>query len=240
MTVLVTTEAVVIALLAVLVAGLLRSHAEILRALHRLEGGSASSVSTPVAAPRRVTTSSSTAFDLIGAAPDDGELSISVVGARADTLLAFLSSGCATCSRFWEAFVDEALPGLPPGARLVVVTRGPGEESPARIRGLAPRHVPVVMTDAAWDDYGVPGAPYFVYVDGAEGRVAGRGDGRHMGRGGVVTGRRIGGRPPPGRGGVRGRPGQARRRCAHGGRHHAGRPAAPPDGRRAGPGVGPG
>lgn len=181
MTVLVTTEAIVIALLAVLVAGLLRSHAEILRALHRLGAGVGDEaplppVVSPVAPPRLTSSSGTgTAFDLVGAGPDDGSMSISIVGARVDTLLAFLSSGCSTCAGFWEEFAAAELPGLPPRTRLVVVTRGAGEESPARIRRLAPPHVAVVMTDAAWEDYSVPGAPYFVHVDGSAGRVSGEG-----------------------------------------------------------------
>ena len=59
-------------------------------------------------------------------------VSIAVAPARVDTLLAFLSSGCTTCAAFWEAFRDERRLGLPGGTRLVVVTRGPGRESPAR------------------------------------------------------------------------------------------------------------
>ncbi len=31
------------------------------------------------------------------------------------------------------------------------------------------------MSTQAWEDYGMPGSPYFVLVDGAAGRVAGEG-----------------------------------------------------------------
>jgi hypothetical protein len=31
------------------------------------------------------------------------------------------------------------------------------------------------MSTQAWEDYGVPGSPYFVLVDGSAGRVAGEG-----------------------------------------------------------------
>ena len=33
-------------------------------------------------------------------------------------------------------------------------------------RLFAPQDVPVVMSSIAWEDYSVPGAPYFVLVDG--------------------------------------------------------------------------
>ena len=38
-------------------------------------------------------------------------------------------------------------------------------ERPAALRELAPDGIPVIMSSAAWRDYEVPGAPYFVLVD---------------------------------------------------------------------------
>jgi len=102
---------------------------------------------------------------------------VSVVGARRHTLLAFLSSGCSTCQRFWEAFADPLGLGLSDDTRLVVVTKDGREESISALRRLAPPDVPVVMSSAAWTDYRVPGSPYFVLVDGPEGRVHGEGTG---------------------------------------------------------------
>lgn len=202
---LVTAEAVVIALLAVLVAGLLRSHAEILRALHSLGAGigegdaghrhrdvpvtfaPAASRRRPaapgageldlggrdgVAAPRDTSTA---VFDVRGSTPDNEVVSVAVTPSRVNTLLAFLSGGCTSCSDFWNAFRDEQRLGLPTGTRLVVVTRGPGAESPSTIRRLAPPDVPVLMSDDAWNDYGVPGSPYFIYIDGAAGTITGEG-----------------------------------------------------------------
>jgi hypothetical protein len=49
----------------------------------------------------------------------------------------------------------------------VIVTRGADREQPARLRKLAPPGVPVVMSSAAWGDFEVPGAPYFVLVVGS-------------------------------------------------------------------------
>jgi hypothetical protein len=182
MTVLVVIEAVVLALLVVLVAGLLRSHAEILRTLHDMgvgrdplaEPGATSPVSPPTLArtPRRDPLPP--AADLSGTAPGGDAVVVGVAGSPQPTLLAFLSSGCITCHHFWDAFSAPELQ-LPGGARLVVVTMGAEAESEAAIAGLAPRGVPVVMSSQAWTDYDVPGSPFFVFVDGGTGAIVGQG-----------------------------------------------------------------
>ncbi|HEU0103376.1 MAG TPA: hypothetical protein VFR07_13750 [Mycobacteriales bacterium] len=199
MTVLVVALLVAVALLGVLVVGLLRSHAEILRQLHTLGAGredtapgaaTGSSTATgdstgarpagapfdvrdDVVAPAGLTGTS--AHDVVGTSPAGETALLSVVGAGHDTLLAFLSSGCSTCQDFWDVFGSAADLGLPPATRLVVVTQGPDLESVSTVRRLAPARVPVVMSTQAWEDYGVPGSPYFALVDGAAGRVAGEG-----------------------------------------------------------------
>lgn len=171
-----------IALLGLLVAGLLRSHAEILRQLHQLGAGREGDervgpvdvdfgVRPGVVAPGRVTTE---VRDLVGSTPDDEAVLIGMVGTSQNTLLAFLSSGCLTCADFWAAFASPRL-SLPAGARLVIVTKGQGQESESAIAKLAPPSVPLVMSSAAWDDYGVPGSPYFIQVDGPSGQVIGEG-----------------------------------------------------------------
>ncbi|MGH3441773.1 MAG: TlpA family protein disulfide reductase, partial [Nitriliruptorales bacterium] len=103
-----------------------------------------------------------------------GALGVRVSGVDTDTMLVFLSSGCETCGAFWR---DLAAPDLPSGTRLVVVTRGDDAESPAAVARLAPPGVAVVMSGDAWRDYGVPGTPYVVHVDGATGRIRGQGTG---------------------------------------------------------------
>jgi hypothetical protein len=102
-------------------------------------------------------------------------VAIAVTGGRESTLLAFLSSGCVTCQRFWDDFQRGKDLGLPRDIRLVVVTKGPDDESVSRLRALTPGRVPVVMSTHAWRDYGVPGAPYFVLVAAPDGVVAGEG-----------------------------------------------------------------
>jgi hypothetical protein len=181
---LVILEGVVVALLAFLVIGLLKSHAEILRQLHdlgvrpgspdRLDHGAA--LETPV--PLRPLPGSSPAVrDLVGESPYGEAMALSVAGAGHHTLLAFLSSGCATCRQFWQAFATPERLGLPPDTRLVAVTRSPDAESVTAIRDEAPADLTVVMTTQGWEDYHIPGSPYFVLVDGPAGAVAGEGTG---------------------------------------------------------------
>ena len=132
---------------ALLVAGLLRSHAEILRALHELgvdlDPSRPDGVDTPVAAPGGRGATSPTvrssevptrpsrgAVDVVGTAPDGDAVSIAVTGRNDLTLLAFLSSGCGSCHFFWDAFARRASLEVPGDARLVVVTKGPRAEQP--------------------------------------------------------------------------------------------------------------
>jgi hypothetical protein len=186
---LIAVETAAIVLLGVLVFGLLRSHAEILRRLHSLGAGLEPDVTpdpqftgTLTAdlarrAPRRGA-SASTAADVSGTTVGDEPVTMGIVGARHDTLLAFLTTGCLTCAGFWEVFGADRHPAVPGGARLVVVVKGPDQESPSRLAEVAPAHVPVVRSNEAWADYQVPVAPYFVYVEGPSGRVIGEGAGQ--------------------------------------------------------------
>ncbi len=174
-TALVVALAVAVGLLALLVAGLLRSHAEILRILHGL-GVTEDEVlgrRPPAAAPAPVRLSGAQAADVTGTTPQGGAVRVGVVATDHPTLLAFLSSGCAGCGPFWDGPGPTALP--PGEPRLAVVTRGPEQESPPAVAALAPPGVTVVMSSEAFEDYAVPATPYFVLVDGPSGRVAGEG-----------------------------------------------------------------
>ena len=128
---------------------------------------------------------------------DDG------AGRRASTTtrsLAFLSSGCLTCRRFWDAFAEPGRScGLPSDVRLVGGHQGSGGGEPVgHRRSSRPPTVPLVMSSQAWADYDVPGSPYFVLVDGPIGRGSGRGHRSRLGAGVSPAGaghrRRIGGR----------------------------------------------
>ena len=171
MTALVAVETVLLVILLVLVAGLLRSHAELLRRIGpdaedrtRSDGRASeaqrrSSVAEPRggAAPRRP------APALHGVTPTGDAVALDFTG-RGDTpiLLAFLTTGCATCAGFWETLAE---PELPVGLETVIVAHGSDRERASRVAALAPAGVPVVMSSQAWLDYEVPGAPYFVLAD---------------------------------------------------------------------------
>ena len=186
MTALVVGLTVAVGLLGILVVGLLRAHAEVLRALHAMgvELDPAKPTGRPESpnhlrlGPTRTRPTpgrpdAGDVLDLTGTTPGGDAVSLAVTGVRHDTLIAFLTSGCATCRAFWDAF-RQAPPDVPGGARLVAVTRGADGESPGAIAGLAGA-TPVVMSTELWEHYDVPYAPYFVYVSGPAGRVMGEG-----------------------------------------------------------------
>lgn len=176
MTALLIVEGVAILLLAVLVVGLLRSHAEMLRALHDLgvrpdtEGSAAMSGLRP--RPRLAGNAPS---DIAGTTPAGSTVHIGVTGSDSRTLLAFLSTGCSSCLPLWESLRSEDPVNGLTDTRLVVVTKGPEAESPSRLQQLAPPDTVVVQTTQAWDSYAVPVTPYFVLVDGATGEIVGEG-----------------------------------------------------------------
>lgn len=185
MTALIAVLTVVVILLTVLIAGLLRSHAEMLRAFNELgitfgnEGGHVATVDPPTrnrhASDRVIqSTGDGSVHDIAGTTPRGGSTAVALIGRNERTLLAFLTSGCTTCKGFWDAFRNDA--ALPRSVdRLVIVTKSNDEESPSSLLNLAPdRHV-VVMSSQAWDDYGVPVSPYFVLVDGPSATIDGEG-----------------------------------------------------------------
>jgi hypothetical protein len=178
MVALVSILAVAVALLALLVAGLLRSHAEILRALQSVGVSLDPDATDQPASPTGLTSTERTegapAVNVSGVDPSGAPVTFAVVGVEHRTLLAFLSSTCLTCRGFWDAFADRRL-SVPGGARLLAVTKGSEAESPGTIRKLAPPTVHTVLSTDAWRDYHIPVAPYFVLVDGVSGNVIGEG-----------------------------------------------------------------
>jgi hypothetical protein len=174
----------VVAVQLLLIIGLLRSHAEILRRLHELGAGLDRDVdATPGSTGPEVAAGvvppgppppaeGRTAHDLSGVTPDDEVRALRLRGVDHDTILVFLSSTCAGCQPFWEELAD---PGVPDDTRVVVVTREEPDEDAAAIRALAPRGTTVVMSSTAWEDHQVPGSPYVVLVDGGSGRIRGEG-----------------------------------------------------------------
>ncbi|HVB93646.1 MAG TPA: hypothetical protein VND67_04945 [Acidimicrobiales bacterium] len=209
---------VVVLLLTVLVAGLLRSHADILKALHDMGVGvgdpsqepinieghghshdqgweqrrartrNRSANGGPISSPVPFTMgpslpgerNSTSAPTIAGVTPTGDALAVSVSGNDQLTLIAFLSSGCATCAGFWEAFQAPEHLGLPDGIRLVVVTKGPEMEIAGEVQAKAHSRLQVVMSTDAWGAYEVPGSPFFVLVDGSAGRRIGEGVANHF------------------------------------------------------------
>jgi hypothetical protein len=198
---LVVLQAIVLAVVVVLVVGLLRTHAEVLRRLHELGAGIYDAPGTgpaPVAAPtlradleRRVAPGVAPpgdatrvpVADIVGVDPDGNALQVGVGGDDRLTLLAFLSSGCTTCAGFWQAFAAGAPLELAGGSRprLVVVTKGPEQEHVAAVAAHPPAAGTLVMSSDAWTDYQVPASPYFVLVDGTLG-VIGEGSAASFGQ----------------------------------------------------------
>ena len=182
----VIAEGVAIALLGILVLGLLRSHALILKALHELGAGlelereaaadGSSGGPVPVQIEPGVVpntrTESSAAHDVVGTDLTGAPVLVELAGASVrPTLLAFLTSGCSVCLTFWEELGPET--ATPGDARLVVVAKGTRDESPSVLARLARPGVEVVSSSGAWVDYEIPGSPYFVLVEG--GLVTGEG-----------------------------------------------------------------
>ena len=185
LTAIVAIETVLLVLLVALVAALLRSHAEILRRLGPdvgragdgselappRTGASADAAAPALAPPRTGASADATAPALAGVTPAGDAVRLAFDGrGGAPMLLAFLSSGCTSCARFWQALGEQPVPA---GLEAVIVTRGADREQRRKLRALAPPGVPVVMSSEAWQDYGVPGSPYFVLV--GDGAVQGEG-----------------------------------------------------------------
>ena len=167
-------QTIAIGVLAMLVVGLLRAHATVLRLLH--DNGISLEGDTPSASHQTAIRPTSTpAFDVAGPRLSGGAVSLSVVGAPHSTLLVFLSSGCASCQVIWKELADPELriPGRE--TRLIALTKDPEDESESRLKMLAPDDVVVVQSTQIWEQYQVPVTPYFVLIDGPSGTVQGEG-----------------------------------------------------------------
>lgn len=168
----------VVLLLGILVVGLLRSHADILRRLESvgagLEGahghGAQSQITLTPRAEARVADRQVT-----GVTPDGDPVVLSLTVGSDPTLVAFLSTTCSTCTPFWEGFESSLMYFGGHRHRVVVVTLGESEESPTRAQSMAKPGIEVVMSSSGWSDFEVPGAPYFVLLEPVSGRVIGEG-----------------------------------------------------------------
>lgn len=178
MTAVVIVEAVVIVLLLALVAGLLKSHAEILRRLDRLSTSGADTEPTRAQQPGPTGLGEAPVDEITGVDRNGSTVTVSLRHGKGETLLAFLTTGCASCRMFWDELAQR--PEMPtPGSRPVIVTKGPESESPGKVRELAPDEVNLIMSDEAWDSFRVPLTPYFMLV-GGDGTVIGEGSSSNM------------------------------------------------------------
>ena len=176
MTALAIANTAVLVLVTLLVFGLLRSHAAILRRLHELEGGDMGSGTDPGPAPVRLEDPFAPARPIRGVTLDGEQVVLAVSGVDRDTILVFLSSGCLTCHEFWSAFAGDGVT-LPADTRLVIVAKDLSEESPSALAELAPRDIDLVCSSQSWVDYQVPGSPYVIAIRGVDGKIQGEGTG---------------------------------------------------------------
>ncbi len=82
------------------------------------------------------------------------------------TLLMFLSTTCEGCQELWDDCAELGASPLPGDLVRLVVTRR-ADEDPAAVLERA-RGATVVMSDEAWEDYGVHSGPFFVLVQRGE------------------------------------------------------------------------
>ncbi len=84
-------------------------------------------------------------------------------GAPAWTLVLFLSGSCQGCLELWPLLTPGA---VAPEVAVVAVARSRAED-PASLRALAPPGGQVVLSDRAFSDFGVQGAPFLVVASGS-------------------------------------------------------------------------
>jgi hypothetical protein len=181
MTYLILVETALLAVLTVLVAGLLRAYGTVLQRLHQLDADAEQErrldlVSRGNSRPAEF----GPARDIAGETLDGEIVTTRITGVDHNTLLLFLSSGCASCETFWSELRTPGALRVPAGTRLLVVPQSAEDESPAALAAVTPAGIDVVLSSTAWRDYEVPGSPHAVYVDGPSGRIRGEGTGQSL------------------------------------------------------------
>lgn len=170
MTYVLIADTLLLALVAVIVVGILRAFGE-LRIQVQLRNEHPANISPPERGEATL------APVISGETLDRDPQVIAFGGGRPNTLLAFLSSGCLVCHGFWDDLKNDTVPPIPGVGRVVVITKGLHEESPSKLNALkaADEVVLTLSSSQAWSDYSVPGAPYFIYIDGSRGTIVGEG-----------------------------------------------------------------
>jgi hypothetical protein len=112
---------------------------------------------------------------LDGTTPDGSPLSVDLHSSDPQ-LVAFLSTSCAICTSLWEGLRSGALAEQSPTLRSIVVTKSAPVEDADRVRELSGAgDIVTVMSTQAWEDYEIPGSPYFLLVGGEPRDVIGEG-----------------------------------------------------------------
>jgi hypothetical protein len=114
--------------------------------------------------------------DIVGVGTNGAPRTISLDEDAAPLLLLFLAADCDGCHDLWTG-LSEIAAGLDGAARLVVLTKSPGDQVPEVVAALAadaPQRsgIDVVMSGAAFVDYRAA-APFFVVVDAQSVRTEG-------------------------------------------------------------------
>ncbi len=181
-TIVIVAGGALLALTWLFLVAVLRSHAEILRRLHTLEsrldpGGFelGEDQGVPTARAAYAESAAAQAPDIVGETLAGDAVKLALGQGAPRTLLAFLSTGCSVCGSLWEEL--RAGDPVAPGIRIVVVTKGSDRESLTRLERIAPAQGELVMSNAAWSDYGVVSTPHFVLVGADSRRIVGRGGG---------------------------------------------------------------
>lgn len=171
LTVLITVETILIALIALLLVAMLRAYAELLRRLNAPTD--ADLVAQGIQEMRESRSIEGVDFDGEGLGGEP--VTVRIHGVRENTILIFLTSGCLTCRNIWLALSELERSPLPEGTRVFAVAKDREEESIPRLRKLASPQANLVLSNAAWEAYEIPGSPYFVYVEGETGKILGEG-----------------------------------------------------------------
>ena len=169
--------AVVVTLLGILVIGLLRSHADIHRRFEALGAGldgGHDHGSSQITLTRREQ-GAQRDLRVTGVSPDGDPVVTSLTTGSDPTLIAFLSTTCSSCAPFWDGLESSIMHFGGHRHRVLIVTLGESEESPTRAQSLAKPGVDVVMSSTTWNEFEVPGAPYFVLIEPGTNRVVGEG-----------------------------------------------------------------
>lgn len=173
MTAAVVVLAAAVVLLGIAAAALIRNQAELARAVAELRRSLPPLGPPPPPRPQLL----GHPAPVVAGVDQHGDPAAVDWGGAPRVVLAFLTSGCASCRPLWAGLGD---PDTCPGWSIVAVTPDPSTESQGGVAGLAGGGVRVVMSSEAWTSYGVRGAPWLVAVrDGvvkAERPAAGRED----------------------------------------------------------------